>query len=334
MQAPILMKKICTIFYTLVFITICLVTNLNATDVYRQEFKAFKRMQKYKAMFDHDANIVVKLIRRDIQNFSHLNLLQRFTRGSFLGCDAIVITEETMPKLYTYIDDMCKKHSIDTPTIFLTRGRGFFNAFAKKILWSSGAIIIGQHLLRTTSDEELEAVITHEIGHIKYNHSNKTAGIFSAGTLISQQILNYMINDRLISIISAIFISAFTTRLIINKQFEKQADKFAYAENGNAQGLIKLFEHLLQKDKDRDNDLLVTRKLLTAYKSDIGSSCYYFAFLPRYYLIKLGHIMNKVSKWICYHTPLSPHPSPETRIATVKKYLAQQQLLAQGSQNV
>jgi hypothetical protein len=51
-------------------------------------------------------------------------------------------------------------------------------------------------------------------------------------------------------------------------------------------------------------------------------------------LIKLGHIINKIDKWIYHHAPLFPHPSPEARIAAVKKYLVQQQLLPQRNQNV
>lgn len=332
------MKKICNIFYALVLITtIFLSINLSATDVYRQEFKAFKKTQKYKAMFDHDAYIAVKLIRRNIQNFSQLNLFQRFIRWAFLSCDAVVITPETMPQLYNYIDNLCKKHSIDTPTVFLTRKRGFFNAFAAKLLWSSGAVIIGQHLLRTTSDDTLEAVITHEIGHIKYNHVNKTIGL----NLLNMYLCHYILTLSMSSttnpwqrFLTSTYLAPYMTAFMINKRFEKEADRFAYEENNKDKGLIQLFEHLKQQDIDRDNDLSLTRKILTIHKPDIDFLSYYIGLVPFYYLTKLGHLLLKGYKWVYYNTPYGPHPSPEARITTVKKYLAQQQLLSQGKQNV
>lgn len=314
-------------FFLVLTIVVSIVPcNVYASDLYHQELKTFKAMQKYKALFDKDANMSVQLIRRDIQNYTHLTWFQRFVRGAFLACDAVVVTPETMPKLYTYVEGICKQQSIDTPTIFLTRERGFFNAAAQKLLTSSGAIIIGQHLLKSVTDAELEAVVAHEIGHIRYNHVNKTMGLYWFNVLVSYELLHYITEgkDSLLNLFISLHLSSFITMFMINKKFEKQADRFAYEENGKGEGLIAFFEHIKQKNKDRDNDLSYTRTLLTTNKPTLGFYNYYLDLAPRYYCAKLGHLISKGYRWIYHNTPYGPHPSPNARIAAVKKYLEEQ----------
>jgi Zn-dependent protease with chaperone function len=292
---------------------------LNAHDLYYQEFKAFTAMPDYKIIFDKDAHQGMSGIQQDIENCKALSPFQRLVRSIFFTLDVVVITPETMPLLYSYVDTMCKKHALKTPTIFITRKKNIFNAMAQKLLISSGAIVIGQKLLKELSDQELEAVVAHEIGHIRYNHVNKGIAICIASHYACIKLLQHMMPDSghpMLSFISGSLLAS----LIINKRFEKEADKFAYKEMGKGAGLIGFFECIQEKTCQREQDFISTCACLEHSKQRI----YFIDYLKLkgyYYWEKLGQSLLDGYKWIYYNTFYGPHPSPEARIETIKEYL-------------
>lgn len=320
-------------FYNLSFM--CLLNAETSTNVYVEEFKAFKNSADYQLIFKKDANLALQIIERDIENCKHLSWFQRFVRSTFLSFDAIVVSPKTMPKLYAYIDSICKKAEIKTPTIFLTREKCFFNAMAEKLLISSGAILIGQKLLLETSPQELEAVAAHEIGHIVYNHVNKKKAINILNALAAVTAINYLtknneartveksIIEGIIVGITAGNIANYITPLIINKRFEKQADEFAYKFMNKGNGLIEFCQHLEKMTNDEDQDFNHTREMLTKSKPEIG--LYSYAGLSTiYYLAKFEHILSKAYRWLYHNTPFGEHPSPEARIKATQDYLNSQ----------
>jgi len=306
--------------------------------VYYDELKALKTAPVTKLMFDEDAHSSLSEIQRDIIICKNLTAFQRFVRSVFLALDVIVVTPETMPLLYSYVDDICKKADIATPTVFITRKDGFFNAFAQKLLMSTGGIVIGQKLMNELSDEAIEAVVAHEIGHIKHNHVNKHLGLFagqvitfmvlfkrlgiqsgitSFDTLDARMLKQYVYWGKIYLLVSAV---SYIAPLIVNKRFEKEADEFAYKANGKGAGIIEFFELLLTKDQLREEEFTSIYALLQANKSNLALDDYY-GFLWRYYVAYAGHLYTNFYKEIYYETFIGAHPSPQARIAAAKEYM-------------
>ncbi|MBY0109665.1 MAG: M48 family metalloprotease [Candidatus Babeliaceae bacterium] len=321
-------------FYTLIFMAF--VQAETAKNIYIEELTAFKTSPDYQLIFNEDANPILQAIERDIENCQHLSWLQRLIRSTFLSQDVIVVTPKTMPKLYSYIEILCKTSEIKTPTVFLTREKGLFNAAAQKLLMSTGAIIIGQKLLLETSDKEFESIIAHEIGHIKYNHVNKTIAInflaFFGSWAGSYYLLNKQINNQQVAIVSsqylAIFASLIATSIIINKRFEKEADEFAYKGMNKGEGLAEFFKHLQVKEETEETDFNHTSDKLKASRSEL--SLYSYAGLSTsYFLAKLAHKIDKAYRWFYHNTPFCVHASPEERIKAVREYLDSHTIVAQ-----
>lgn len=144
-------------------------SNALADNEYWQEFKAFKENPAYSLVFDKEASVWTRILSKDIHNAKHIGYWGRLVRPLIVGTHGIIVTEQTMPALYGYIDTLCKNNGIETPIVVVRWYKGFLNAAAQKLLTASGAIIIGQDLLKECSKETVEGVLAHEIGHIKHN---------------------------------------------------------------------------------------------------------------------------------------------------------------------
>jgi Zn-dependent protease with chaperone function len=304
-------------------------TNVNYCDYsYKSEFKNFKSSEEYNLAFNKDANSTLKKIRQDIENYTHLNIFQRFLLSTFLSTSSIIVTQKTMPKLFQYIDDICKKEKISTPAIFIDTSEGIFNAFAQKLFISSGGILIGQKLLNEITDEELEAVIAHEIGHIRHNHTNKlilTNGL-TLGTsfLICQPIKiercpNGKIKNINVNILPTLLLNVLLYSLIVNKKYEREADRFA-CRYGKQRGLIKFFNRLEGKKNKMDSDFNNMSKLLKENKDNLNLMNY-TTFNLEFYLALAKHKVGRLYDWIYHNTPLGAHPSNKARIEETKKSL-------------
>lgn len=298
---------------------------------YYAELEALKKSSETQLMFNEDAHQGLAGIQRDITTYKNLTSFQRFVRSIFLALDVVMVTPETMPLLYSYVDDICKKASIATPSIFVTRKEGFFNAAAQKLLMSTGGIVIGQKLMQELSDESLEAVVAHEIGHIKHNHINKLLGlsliensIFAAMLIKIMQNFDKDNNEFKLyaQLYAAYSITSLISPLIVNKRFEKEADRFAY-DNGKAKGIIEFFELILKKDQLREEEFVTIYQLLQQNKANLATSDYY-ELVARYYLARAGQSFIDLYKTVYHETFIGAHPSPQARIAVAKKYLARQ----------
>jgi Zn-dependent protease with chaperone function len=336
--------KLCRVLLSGLLITSSFILSTSNHGVYYTELKALKKAPATKQIFDEDAHFELSRIQCDITIYKNLTSFQRFVRGAFLSLDVIIVTPETLPRLYEYVDGICKNAHIATPTVFLTRQDGFFNAAAQKLLMSTGGIVIGQKLLHDLSDDAVEAIVAHEIGHIKHNHINKglalvpvtiavMAGLFVAfikKTNAIREVSNEIIIDGVptIEIISQVYAGLYVSAvaaslipgLVINKRFEKEADEFA-CKNDKSKGIIEFFELILQKDQLREEEFTAIYELLQQNKSQLSFDDY-FDLIIRYYMAKAGHLYGKAYKYIYYNTFIGAHPSPEARIAAAKEYLA------------
>jgi len=302
----------------------------NESFSYREELEALKISRAFKNVFkEEDMSPALRSIQKDVENYKEITLSQRLVRFVFMSLDVIVVTPKTMPKLYAYTQEVCKKAEIPMPIIFLSKKKGFFNAAAQKLLMSTGAIIIGQKLLCEISDQELEAVVAHEIGHIKYNHVNQMIILTISANYIANKMVEHLdkgfrgsVGDELRRQFLAYSLTEDIRSIMINKSFEKQADEFAYKVMGKGAGLIKFFERMQQKEQEHEGDFIETYAMLENNKAEL-------AFIDnallkiRYYKARVGDLIHRAYAWYYYNTPFGPHPSHEARIEAAKKYLAE-----------
>jgi Zn-dependent protease with chaperone function len=333
------MKKIMLLTIMALF-SIPLSAGNKKASIYRDELKAFKKSADSELMFSEDANQSLVHIQRSIEISKELGFFSKLARFMFMGLDPVIVKPSTMPQLYGYIDGVCKKSNIATPTIFITSDKhGFFNAFASKLFATTGGIIVEQKMIYETSELELEAVLAHEIGHIKHNHINKAIAISLLSTLgaylataggielyrkLSEtQDMPYTEAQVTLKSQATLLAAIFLPKFIINKRFEKEADLFA-CQQDKAEGVIEFFEDILDREANYDKDFDNVYALIKGSKSQI-STFDYFGFWVGYYLAKGGHHIDKVVKYLYHNTPLGDHPSHEARIDAVKEYLALQQ---------
>jgi len=293
--------------------------------VYKQEFEALKE-RKPIVFSDRDpfVNSSLVKIQKDIENYKELRFIQRLARFPMFAMDGYVVTAESMPKLYSYVETMCANQGIKMPTIFVSTKKGFFNAAAAKFFMSSGGIIVGHDLILDSSDQELEAIVAHEIGHIKHNHVNKILLVKVSATCVLLGLFTKFLKKNLTVVhhLALAQLSSLLTSLIIGKKFEKEADKFACHEMCKEEGLIEFFENLLKKEAQQDKDFDDTYILLKESKSSIEFSDY-LGLHFNYYFAKSGHKLNKAYKWLYYHTPFGQHPSCQERIKSARRYKKQ-----------
>lgn len=299
---------------------------------YYKELKTFKENPKYKAIFDEDVSIIVPLIYRDMHNFKQLTYWQRFARFLFFDKDVVIVTPDSMPQLYSYVQSICDQQSMPIPTIFITRRKGVFNAFAAKLFSTTGGIALYQKIIEDTTDSELEAIIAHELGHIKHNHSNKIIArilplyitIFAYLTFTQSKPLGYKpsLLERSLNVYFRHFFSGvlagIIAQLTIGKQFEKEADEFAYKEVGNEKGLIEFFKHVQDKENAENEAFDRLYVALEDNKPELSADDHQCLCM----IAKMFQGLTKGFKWVYYNTRFGPHPSPQERQKTVEEYLA------------
>ncbi len=223
------------------------------------------------------------------------------------------------------------RNNIAMPTVFIAPDKGFFNAAAQKLFVSTGAIIIGKDIIDQTNDRQIEAIIAHEIGHIKHNHVNKILALSLAGVFAINAAKKYLMTPRYFKThneamihglidgyLTAVY-AGIIASFIINKRFEKEADQFA-CENGKAEGIAEFFEYLQEKEHKQDEQFEITHQALTDSKSSLELGDYYSLKLT-YGLSKGLHVLNKGFKWLYHYTPYGAHPAPKYRVAAAQEYL-------------
>lgn len=78
------------------------------------------------------------------------------------------LSKAESPKIYAMVEEMSSKAGIPTPEIGVSE-IGIPNAFAYGRSKGSGHIAVTAPIINLLDDDELKAVIGHEIGHIKHN---------------------------------------------------------------------------------------------------------------------------------------------------------------------
>ena len=324
--------KLSTILLTGLFISSHLTISTGNHGIYYSELKAFKKAPETKALFEQDVdgspcttqdNLSVHNptfldngerglfsqydrmrrilssgnIKRQIMLSKELSFIDSILIIGLCGKndDLIIVTDKTMPALYNYVRSLSKKAKITMPFLFISLKN--FSTFSRKILGFRSSIVIGQQLLHDVSDEELEALIAQQIGHIKYNHSNKKALVNGLGLLAC-----------LAPALSSLFVS---------KQFAQEADTFTSEVAGKANGLITFYERLETKDQLKMAEYDEVFKILEKNAVNIPMLSY-FILIIGYYMATTEHCIEEIYNKFAY-------PSHRERIDAAKKYLAQQE---------
>jgi Zn-dependent protease with chaperone function len=315
------------------------------TQNYKQEFAQLKKNPDLAHLFEKDIYQGAHTIERQVQNYAAIpNKWHRFACGLFLNQDVLVATQSNMPQLYQFVNELAKKADIKIPYIFISIHEGAVNAFAAKFLKGIGGILIDQKALATLTDKQLEAVVAHEMGHIKFEHANKTIVLmvptFFACLYLSHKTMTFakshMPNNKIcnwgywagsylryiglheysIGLLSAGVMTYIAKSLIIGKKFEKQADTFAH-EMGHAPGLIEVMEVFEQQSEKSDAQLIAANDKLVNERENLTVDD--FNELQQGIL---GHkIILSFFRWLQAKTPLIPHPSNADRIAAAQAYL-------------
>jgi hypothetical protein len=325
--------KLSTTFLTGLLLSSHLIVSTSNHGIYYSELKALKKAPETKALFEQDVDgsprttqynlgmynptfldngervlfsqwnkirkaLSLGNIKRQIMISKELSFIDSILIVGLCGQndDLIIVTKETMPALYDYISSLSKKAKIVTPFLFISLKN--FSISSRKILTFRSSVVIGQQLLHDVSDEELEALVAQQIGHIKYYHTNKKA----------------MVNGVALA---AGFIIPALSSLLISKRFAKQADMFASEVAGKANGLIKFYERLEANDQLRMAEYDEVYKMLTKNAANIPTLSYLILIIG-YYMAKIERCVEDVYKKLAY-------PSNQERIDATKKYLAQQE---------
>lgn len=85
--------------------------------------------------------------------------------------NGILITPEQFPRLNAIIDRLCEKLKLGyRPEAYLYEAGGIMNAMAAKLLGRKYMILYSDLVDACQSDDEMEMIVGHEIGHFKLGH--------------------------------------------------------------------------------------------------------------------------------------------------------------------
>lgn len=294
-------------------------SNAMADNKYWQEFKQFRENPSYNLLFDRDVAGPVKEIARNLENAKKVGFLDRWDRPVIDALDGVIVTQETMPALYGYIETLCKENKMQVPVVLVAQHKGMFNAFAQKIYRNSGSIFIGQDLLKDLTALEVEAIVAHEIGHIKHDHINKMVLLAYARMFVLYQLCS----NEILTFDQCLWIQVLMPYFLIGKRFEREADEFACREGHRADGIASSFEYLLKKEKKRDASFDELYTALEGSHSEIDLVDR-MSLWTSYYTAKGLHNLGSGIMWLYHNTPLGAHPSFEERIANAKRIMAEQ----------
>lgn len=97
-------------------------------------------------------------------------------------CDARCVTAEEAPAYHAIIDRICQKMGIEKPILCFSSSVA--NAFATQLPGLPGIVMFGLPLINMgLTDQECEAILAHEIGHLVHGHVAKKIGLLLGSSL-------------------------------------------------------------------------------------------------------------------------------------------------------
>ncbi len=158
------------------------------------------------------------------------------------------VTATQLPKLYSMVERLCQRAGLPVPAVY-TIPTPAANAFATGRDPEHAAIAFTEGILNLLSDDELEAVIAHELSHIQ-NRDTLTQAVAAtvAGAISLLAIVGGGRSNRnpLGLILTAIFasIAATVIQLAISRTREFSADTSAAKLTGNPRAVANALQRL------------------------------------------------------------------------------------------
>ena len=159
------------------------------------------------------------------------------------------VTEAEAPDLYHVVEDMAMVAQVPMPRVYIVEDSSP-NAFATGSKPENAAVAATTGLLNMMNREELEAVIGHEVSHIRnydIRISTIAVALASAVTMLSNGLGVLMLILSLVAIILAP-LAATLVQLAISRQREFLADASSVELTRNPQGMINALLKLENSD--------------------------------------------------------------------------------------
>lgn len=296
-------------------------------NIYQEEFKTLKEKRIPKTILDRQSSFGPKAVLAFTENAEQVGfwgLLFRLRllfpdKFSKFSLQPVAISSAGMPLLHTYVNEVCGRIGMRVPTIFITKDKTTFfgsstgYSASTKVLMSSGAILIGQDLLLDVSQEAVEAAIAYELCCVKHNHENKEIFMKWIVPIVASNILPASTSS---GVVRKNLISFLLVRLLIAKEFEKQADRFVYEAMGNADGFVELCTYWQQKEQKVDVNyddayMYLKQADISIINSIIGGLSYH--------LFRTGHRLHKTFKLIFRSTFLGSEQNYQVRINAAQR---------------
>src|SRR5580698_5716837 len=119
-----------------------------------------------------------------IAYYFHQNMIDAITGGR-------EVTRSDQPRLYTILENLCISRGITTPKLKIIDS-GALNAFATGMNDKQYSITVTTGLLSRLNDNEIEAVLGHELTHIR-NGGVGAAILIAIGLLVVAYLLSFII---------------------------------------------------------------------------------------------------------------------------------------------
>ncbi len=200
-------------------------------------------------------------------------ILQR----KYLG-NALRVSDKHFYRVNIIVDNLCKKIRIKKPNIYITYDP-YPNAFAFGFIHPYN-IVLNSSLVENLSEDELETVIAHELGHIYFKHT-KILTIF-----------NTMSND--------IFYKFFLQLILIGfwyRATEYTCDNFSLILTKNPQAiissLIKIYISIKHEEKIDEEQILEQFKMS---KKDLFSILGELSETHPYFVKRVNNIIEQYKK--------------------------------------
>ena len=182
------------------------ITNLKETDPYIQKYEKIEDYGlKLFLNYIQKAKIVADSEEKEEEQIK-INFIYDF-QPTFN--EAVHLNQEQAPKLHALINNLAQKANIKAPKIFLSLHKKLSNAWAMTYSKDLSCIILCENLIKNMTDDELKAIIAHEIGHIKNDSVKKVSAL---DKYMSQKNILILQTAAFASICTLIALSKFKTK--------------------------------------------------------------------------------------------------------------------------
>jgi Zn-dependent protease with chaperone function len=185
----------------------------------------------------------------------------RRVRQALLSC-ALRLGPKLLPEIYRLLPPICDAFGIAEPELYLTRGEA--NAMA--VGHTRTAIVIYNQLLEDLAEDEIEAVLAHECGHIMAEHilyRQMAQAMVRAGASVGA------LGTPLFKIVTGLASAQIQTALINwYRKSELTADRAAVAYLGDPEPMQRALFHIIGVPKWLPGDISYSAFLEQAAEFD------------------------------------------------------------------